>query len=75
MSRCDRGGEPAAGTAQDPICCTSLGTHHYRCMRAAWRDHHLAQEARLEAATARRSAAMKARWAKGTAPVGEPSTG
>jgi len=75
VSRCDRCGEPIAGTAVDPIHVTSLGTHHEACMRLAWRDHYQAQVDRQEASRARRSASQKARRAKGTPPVGDPSTG
>jgi len=59
---CDRCQTPIAATSADPVCITSLGTHHYPCMRAAWRDHGLSQAARQEAAAARRSAAARARW-------------
>lgn len=58
---CDRCDQPIAGTAADPICITGLGTHHYACMQASWRDHNRAEEARQEATMERRSAAQKAR--------------
>ena len=66
---CDRCGLVVATTPADPLCWTSLGRHHYACMRAAWTDHAQAEGVRQAASTARRSAAMKARWA-GEAPAG-----
>ena len=61
---CDRCHLPIAGNPADPVHVTSLGTHHEACMRAAWSEHAAAERARQEAASARRSAAMKARWAE-----------
>lgn len=60
---CSRCNKPIAGTAAAPLVCTSLGTHHYACMRLAWAEHQQDRQARREASRARRSAAMKARWA------------
>lgn len=60
---CDRCGHPVAVTPADPLCWTSLGRHHHACMLAAWRDHDRVEVDRQEAASARRSAAARARWA------------
>ena len=62
---CDRCQKSIAATADDPMCVTSLGTHHYECMRAAWREVRELESKQREESRERRSKAMKERWASG----------
>lgn len=62
---CDRCQKPIATNADDPACVTSLGTHHYECMRAAHTEANALDVKEREESRARRSAAMKERWASG----------
>ena len=62
---CDRCEKPIGVTSDDPACVTSLGTHHYECMRAAWRESQEKESKEREESRERRSKAMKERWASG----------
>lgn len=62
MSMCDHCNRPIAGTTEDPIVWTSLGRHHYACMREAWGRARRASAARRSEIRERRSAAAKVRW-------------
>lgn len=62
---CDRCQKSIATNANDPACVTSLGTHHYECMRAAWRESQEKETKEREESRERRSKAMKERWASG----------
>ena len=62
MAKCDRCQKLIHGTSADPVCATSLGTHHYACMRAASAEREQARQARAQEIFQRRSESARKRF-------------